>query len=420
MEQTGNGNAATFYTSVADTYSQGFFRIHVDNPSATTPVEVLRQSGTGEWLGLRAGSETDVLSISPNSGNPQFSSTGNIIFSPTNYVGIGTTSPDTLLSVGSATPVGNVAHFENSTGSCYINPTGGSVSCTSDARLKTNVNPLARPSGIAALLQLNPVTFNWTREPVGSPTHSGFIAQDVLKVFPDLVSQQVDGYYTMNYAGLTPYLVKAVQEIASISGVFEQNLIAWLGSASNGISDLFAKNLYAVNGKFTTLSANSTISDTITANHTLCIGSTCVTEAQLTAILAAAGQTSSEQPDSGDGSSSPSAAESSSTPTTPPVIAINGSNPAIIHVGDTYADLGATITGPQADLNLGIKTFLNGTLVSTITLDTSATVTDTIDYVATDGEGNTATSTRTVIVAAEASSAPATTATTSVGTFTSQ
>jgi hypothetical protein len=26
------------------------------------------------------------------------------------------------------------------------------------------------------------------------------------------------------------------------------------------------------------------------------------------------------------------------------------------HVGDSYADLGATITGPQADLNLGITT----------------------------------------------------------------
>ena len=58
-------------------------------------------------------------------------------------------------------------------------------------------------------------------------------------------------------------------------------------------------------------------------------------------------------------------------------------NPAIIHDGDSYADLGATITAPQVDLNLGIKTFLNGTLVSNIVIDTSQVVTDTIDYVAT-------------------------------------
>jgi len=34
--------------------------------------------------------------------------------------------------------------------------------------------------------------------------------------------------------------------------------------------------------------------------------------------------------------------------------------------------------------NLGIKTFLNGTLVSNIIVDTSTVATDTIDYVATD------------------------------------
>src|ERR1700674_4680961 len=31
---------------------------------------------------------------------------------------------------------------------------------------------------------------------------------------------------------------------------------------------------------------------------------------------------------------------------------------AVIQVNATYTDLGATITGPQADLNHGIKTFL--------------------------------------------------------------
>ena len=71
-----------------------------------------------------------------------------------------------------------------------------------------------------------------------------------------------------------------------------------------------------------------------------------------------------------------------------------------LNVGDSYADLGATITAPQADLNLGIKTFLNGALVSNIVLDTSEVATDTIDYVATDTWGNPATSTRTVIIEA--------------------
>jgi Domain of unknown function (DUF5011) len=79
-----------------------------------------------------------------------------------------------------------------------------------------------------------------------------------------------------------------------------------------------------------------------------------------------------------------------------------GRSPAIIHLGDTYADLGATITAPDADKNLGLKYFLNGTLVSNIVIDTSKVATDTIDYVVTDPAGLTATTTRTVIIEAAA------------------
>ena len=78
--------------------------------------------------------------------------------------------------------------------------------------------------------------------------------------------------------------------------------------------------------------------------------------------------------------------DSTSSPQAP-VIQINGDNPAIIQVGSTYNDLGATIIGPEADLNLGIRTFLNGTPVSNIEIDPSAAATDTIDYVATDQNG---------------------------------
>jgi hypothetical protein len=87
--------------------------------------------------------------------------------------------------------------------------------------------------------------------------------------------------------------------------------------------------------------------------------------------------------------------------TTPSIIQINGNNPAYIYVGDSYGDLGATATD-VAGHDLGLKCFLNGALVSNIMLDTSAVATDTIDYVATDTWGNTATSTRTVIIEAPA------------------
>ena len=66
-------------------------------------------------------------------------------------------------------------------------------------------------------------------------------------------------------------------------------------------------------------------------------------------------------------------------------------------------NIGATIIGPQADLNLGITTYINGVETNPVQIDTSAAATDTIDYVATDQSGLTSTSTRTVIIEAPAS-----------------
>jgi hypothetical protein len=110
-------------------------------------------------------------------------------------------------------------------------------------------------------------------------------------------------------------------------------------------------------------------------------------------------------------SGTPSVQVSAPTPptisgtTTPPSINIQGANPATIHIGDTYTDLGAIVTDNQGH-DLGYNTFLNGALVSNILIDTSQVATDTIDYVPTDTWGNTATSTRTVIIEASPSIAP--------------
>jgi hypothetical protein len=88
------------------------------------------------------------------------------------------------------------------------------------------------------------------------------------------------------------------------------------------------------------------------------------------------------------------------------VITINGDNPATIHVGDSYQDLGAKITGPTADLNLGIHTFVGSTPMEQAVIDTSVPATYHINYVVTDAAGLTSTSTRTVIVSAANDNSP--------------
>jgi phage-related protein len=116
--------------------------------------------------------------------------------------------------------------------------------------------------------------------------------------------------------------------------------------------------------------------------------------------------TSAGQVGQGSGTS---AASATSTLDTPPVIQINGNNPATITVGDTYADLGATITGPQADLNLGIHVSVDGgatTTLDQISIDTSTSSTHTVLYFATDQNGLTTSATRTVTVQAAATTTP--------------
>jgi hypothetical protein len=99
-----------------------------------------------------------------------------------------------------------------------------------------------------------------------------------------------------------------------------------------------------------------------TTNNELCVGSTCVTPAQFQTMVAAANQSSVSQSSQfgSSGQSTATASSSSDSSATPPVLQVNGDNPAIVQVGATYADLGATITGPQQDLNLGIQAIVDG------------------------------------------------------------
>jgi hypothetical protein len=99
---------------------------------------------------------------------------------------------------------------------------------TSDRRLKSNIKSLSPV--LDNIKQLNPVLFDWKHKvqpqiidnkavPV-EPKYDeiGFIAQEVKKIFPNLISQKeqeqigVKDPLRMNYVKLTPILVKGMQE----------------------------------------------------------------------------------------------------------------------------------------------------------------------------------------------------------------
>ena len=142
-------------------------------------------------------------------------------------VGIGNISPEYNLQVGNDGISGVVARFANSTGTCDINPTTSSLSCSSDINLKKNIITLedkefalqtipidTSKTILDKLLELTPVKYNWNSELNTDSKHTGFIAQQMEQIFPDLVlTDSKNNLKSISYANITPYLVKGIQEM---------------------------------------------------------------------------------------------------------------------------------------------------------------------------------------------------------------
>jgi hypothetical protein len=125
-------------------------------------------------------------------------------------VGIGTANPSATFEVkGSGTGAVIAKFTDNNTTGCTL-AVGGTISCSSDARLKKNISDINY--GIDAIMNLHPVQYNWNYETDESVKNLGFIAQEVQGVIPKLVSQDSSGQYQLNTTGIVPILTKAVQQ----------------------------------------------------------------------------------------------------------------------------------------------------------------------------------------------------------------
>lgn len=199
-------------------------------------------------------------------GNSRFADNGTAtaIFSAANFIGDGTNNTAvTLTGPSSAADSADIflsgTYFSNyfhSTGTgIFINNTdnviepwddnmtdigtsiyrwaniyaGNGVIQTSDKRMKTNIEPLSM--GLAEVLQLKPVTYDWKNPRDGQGSNIGFIAQEVEQVIPQAVvhSQvseetirnakeigkpvpEITDPYGMKYTEMIPVLTKAIQE----------------------------------------------------------------------------------------------------------------------------------------------------------------------------------------------------------------
>jgi hypothetical protein len=184
-------------------------RIHI-GPALPTPdafVPKLRVYGglagfSGTNKGIYLGESNGYASI--QASNPDFSAVDRLAINPYGGdVGIGVPAPGAKLHVGGPVRVD---------GSIIAS---GGFATVSDKRLKKDIKPL--DNILQKVLKLRGVTYLWKagHKPAGEKPverNIGFIAQEIEKVFPELVMTDKNGYKLVNYDKFSPILLQAIKE----------------------------------------------------------------------------------------------------------------------------------------------------------------------------------------------------------------
>ena len=196
--------------------------------------------------------------------------------------GVGTTSPDYRLHVATSSD-GAVAGFTDSNGTCTVDPTSTSLSCSSDRRLKDDISKLSSSTILNNIQKLSAVTYRWDSQEEGK--QYGFIAQDVEDVYPQFVSESANGYKKISYSSFIPVAIEGIKqldlrldEVETGTTSVEQltNDDSFVKKVATAVTDILKQGTQT----FQTLVAQERV-----RAPELCAGSTCVTENQLKKLL---------------------------------------------------------------------------------------------------------------------------------------
>lgn len=117
---------------------------------------------------------------------------------------------------------GNFEFFKQGIKRATIDGTSGAYTAVSDDRLKRNIKFM--PDGtLSKVMELKPSTYQFSKMTAdeggvieSNRYYNGFLAQEVEKIFPELVYKGTDNpnqdFYTMDYSGFGVIAIKAIQE----------------------------------------------------------------------------------------------------------------------------------------------------------------------------------------------------------------
>jgi hypothetical protein len=103
---------------------------------------------------------------------------------------------------------GNITRMEiYANGNAWLQ---GNLTQASDSRLKKEINPLQ--NSLQKIIQLNGYNYYWKNENADKSLQTGVLAQEVQKLFPELVKEDKDRILSVNYSGLIPLLIESIKE----------------------------------------------------------------------------------------------------------------------------------------------------------------------------------------------------------------
>jgi hypothetical protein len=233
-----NGNTLRYQVA-----NGGDNHVFFSGSSATTSRELMRISGSGN-VGIGTATPATALDVTSGAGTQlTITSTAG---DPNGVIAI--TVPNTPACAGCSELIQFSRAGYGVIGSITMNAAGTGINYvnTSDKRLKEHIGRTR--FGLADLLKLEVKDYNFIGQPA-SQRNTGFLAQDLFKVYPEAVKEgdygtTVTNQWGVDYGKLTPLLVQAIQDQqalivaqqAELDALKQQNAALQTGSAADHAS----------------------------------------------------------------------------------------------------------------------------------------------------------------------------------------